>query len=82
MTQSTILAGIERKAEWLKQDSQGLCNFVGALATRPWFETRAENAMALAEQHLIAALETVRACRAAYDATPRDALPSFMQAAE
>lgn len=67
---SDILAGIESKANWLRQDSQFLADYVGRLTHRRNFETKAEAAMDAAERDLIAALQSVRKSRAAFNAKP------------
>ena len=70
MSTSDILASIEAKGSWLKQDAQSLADFVHRLTFRRDFPTLAEEAMDLAEQELIAALQSVRKSRAVFNAKP------------
>jgi hypothetical protein len=70
MSTSDILASIEAKGSWLRQDAQSLADFVHRLAVRRDFPTLAEAAMDEAEKELIAALQTVRKSRAAFNAKP------------
>lgn len=67
---SEILAAIESKGSWLKQDARFLADYVQMLDVRRDFETLAEEAMDMAERELIAALQVVRKSRAAFNAKP------------
>jgi hypothetical protein len=67
---SDVLASIESKATWLKQDAKFMADFVAMLSVRRDFETRAEAAMDEAERELIEALKSVRQSRKAFNAVP------------
>lgn len=67
---SEILAAIESKGSWLKQDAQFLADYVRMLDVRRDFPTLAEAAMDEAEKELIAALQVVRKSRAVFNAKP------------
>lgn len=67
---SDILASIEAKSSWLRQDAKFLADFVGMLSIRRDFLTLAEGAMDEAEQQLVDALKSVRESRKAFNAKP------------
>jgi hypothetical protein len=69
-TTSDLLAAIEAKSSWLRQDAKFLSDFVSQLKLRRDFPTLAEEGMDMAEAELIAALGVVRRARAAYLAKP------------
>lgn len=70
MQTSDILASIVARTNFLKLDAQSLANDVGRMALRRDFPTLAEDGMDLAERELIAALQSVRKSRAAFNAKP------------
>lgn len=66
MDNTDLLDGIEAKGKWLLRDAASLVTFMEMLAFRRPFITKAEDAMALAEDQLIDALRIVRHCRKLY----------------
>lgn len=66
------LGRIESKANWIRDDAQGLVSYVKRLPAKRSFETNAEDALATAEHELTAALERVKQARAAYVAKAID----------
>lgn len=64
------LERIERYSRYVRQDALNITHNVRAIKDRPEFETMAEDAMALAELELAAALEQVRAARANFNQKP------------
>jgi hypothetical protein len=69
---SGILASIESKASWLKQDAKLLADFVAMLPMRRDFPTLAEDAMDEAEQQLMESLKSVRESRRIFNAKPKE----------
>lgn len=68
MDNTDLLDGIEAKGKWLLRDAASLATFTEMLAFRRPFITKAEDAMALAEDQLVDALRIVRHCRKLYAA--------------
>lgn len=68
MSIASVLDQIKSKANWLRSDAAEVINYVRMLPARRSYETMAQDALATAEHELIAALETVRTARKAYDA--------------
>jgi hypothetical protein len=67
---SELLAAIESKGSWLKQDAMTLAIYVQMLSVRRDFPTLAEAAMDEAEKELIDALKSVRQSRATFNSKP------------
>jgi len=72
MNTSDILAAIESKAQWLKQDANAMADFMARLPLQRGFHTLAESAMDEAEAALIDALRIVRLCRNQYHLKPQE----------
>lgn len=71
---STILSSIKSKAEWVRNDSYQLRQYVDALKYQRNFETEAEDAIGLAEKELVDALARVRLAKAEFIAKPVEVL--------
>ena len=57
------LDGIERHAWWIKHSGDQCAYYVKMMASRPDFETRAEEAMELAEKMLTGSLKQIKETR-------------------
>ena len=60
---STALAGIETKSTYIRHDTHSLAQYVAMLVDLPDYETRAEEAVQLAENTLIEAMTAVKLAR-------------------
>ncbi len=60
---SIALSGIERQSEWLKTGGQQIGQYADMLASRPKYETRAEESLEAAQSALEEALGKIIAVR-------------------